>query len=80
MNFFSWQKVSNVSVKKSHLCQQFASSIDEKKHQAIQQSKPKMTKTSNATGKQRQEKMLFLNVNQINADENHRCNSHLLRK
>lgn len=40
-----------------------ASSIDEKKHQAIQQSKPKMTKTSNATGKQRQEKMLFLNVN-----------------
>ena len=57
-----------------------ASSIDEKKHQAIQQSKPKMTKTSNATGKQRQEKMLFLNVNQINADENHRCNSHLLRK
>ena len=28
----------------------------------------------------RQEKMLFLNINQISADESHRCNSHLLGK
>ena len=30
-----------------------ASSTNEKKHQAIQQSKPKMSKASNATGKQK---------------------------
>ena len=57
-----------------------ASSTNEKKHQAIQQSKPKMSKASNAMVSKRQEKMLFLNINQISADESHRCNSHLLGK